>query len=203
MKRGMGNGNRESGSIKKTIHCPLPATHCVKQGFTLVELLVVLLLMGMIYAIAFNSFMPTSAKESAKRPTLLSVANVFRDSPLYRHSEMILYGLRNGDCLLVSDEKIVRRFHLSESGTGYRLNPDETLQEIDYPHVKVEREEFIPLFTLRCRADGYLDPQILLSGDTWIYLHPYLPPKKFENPSAMVAFIRQSDYLPDKAGYAQ
>jgi len=198
MRRGTG-GYRSAARRAAARH----SRHRASRAFTLVELLVVLLLMGMIYALAFNHFLPKSQTREEERPKLSTVERLFKKSPLYRRREMILYGLENGECYLVSEGRILQTVHLPRTGTGYRLNPDETLQSIDYPHVRVQRKEFIPLFTIRCRRDGYFDPQIIQTDEKWLYIHPFERARLFDNPSDMVAYIRQSDYLPDRAGYAQ
>ncbi|WP_456451267.1 prepilin-type N-terminal cleavage/methylation domain-containing protein [Hydrogenimonas sp.] len=172
------------------------------RAFTLVELLVVLLLMGMIYAIAFNNFLPGVGEKSERGLSLATVDTLFKNSPLYRHEALTLYGTAGKRAYLVAGGKVVQTVSLPESGVGYRLNPDETLQNIDYPHIKLGTDEFVPSFVIRCRATGLFDPQILMVGEKWLYIHPTDAPRLFDNPADMVAHMRRSDYLPDKAGYA-
>jgi len=202
----MGMGRRDE--MKSTPHLKNNSTLNTQHStlipaFTLIELLIVLLLMGIVYAIAFNSVLPKSTKEQAGTLSLRTIDTLFRESPRYRKSDLVLYGLENGTCYLTGEGKILRTLHLPASGEGYRLNPDETLQSIDYPHYKFGTTEFKPAFSIRCRKDGLLDPQILFYKEKWLYIHPFRAPALFDNPVDMVAAIRQSDYLPDKAGYAQ
>ncbi len=175
----------------------------LRGAFTLIELLIVLLLMGIVYAIAFNTVLPKSTKGVPESLSLKTIDTLFKNSPHYRAKDLILYGLANGKCYLTGDGKIVATVDLPESGEGYRLNPDETLQSIDYPHIKLGTREFKPVFSIHCRRDGLFEPQIIFFDEKWLYIHPFNPPKLFDNPVDMVAYIRQSDYLPDKAGYAQ
>ncbi|WP_457598858.1 prepilin-type N-terminal cleavage/methylation domain-containing protein [Hydrogenimonas sp.] len=174
-----------------------------EAAFTLVELLVVLLLMGIVYALAFSSMMPKSEKEAASEVTLPTIASLFRASALYRRSEMALYCREDGRCQLVSGGETLEEIKLPQSGRAYIINPDETLQSLEYPHVRIGTDEFRPAFRIRCRADGLFDPQIIRQGDRWLYLHPFGEVHTFTDPVSMVSFVRQSDYLPDRAGYAQ
>jgi len=168
-----------------------------------VELLVVLLLMGIVYALAFSYMMPKSEKEAASEVTLRTIASLFRTSPLFRQSEIDLYCKEDGSCLLVSGGEAVEEIRVRGTGRAYIVNPDETLQSVEYPHVKIGTDEFRPIFRIRCRADGLFDPQIIRTADTWFYLHPFGEVHTFTDPVSMVSFIRRSDYLPDRAGYAQ
>ncbi len=180
----------------------LPASHSF--AFTLVELLIVLLLMGIVYGIAFDTFLPKSPEENMKEGlTLKTVDTLFRQSPLYGTSEMTLYCTESGDCYLTSGGKVTERVSVQNPGIAYRLNPDETLQRIDYPHIRLGRDEFRPMFLVRCREDGLFEPQIIRVGERWLYIHPYLPPRFFDDVTTLVGSMRQSDYLPDRAGYAQ
>ncbi len=187
-------------------HCPLPATHAIREkarAFTLIELLIVLLLMGIIYGIAFNTALPGTTKTVPDTLSFKNIDTLFKSSSLYRASDLILYGTENGKAYLTADNKILETVDLPETGSGYRLNPDETLQRIDYPHIKIGSKEIRPIFSIRCRKDGLFDPQIILSGEKWLYIHPYDPPAFFDNPVEMIDAMRQSAYLPDRAGYAQ
>ncbi|WP_457595729.1 prepilin-type N-terminal cleavage/methylation domain-containing protein [Hydrogenimonas sp.] len=175
----------------------------LRGAFTLVELLVVLLLMGIVYGLVFDAAIPRGEEKAAGRPTLRTVESLARNSPSYRQTDIFLYGTKNGEVLVVADGKIQRRATIPQHAMGYRLNPDETLQSIDYGRVRIGTVEFRPLFTLRCRKDGLFDPQILLDGETWYYVHPGKGVEAFGNPVALIAHMRQSDYLPDRAGYAQ
>ena len=175
-----------------------------KAAFTLIELLIVLLLMGIVYGIAFNTFMPKSAAGRVKENlTLEHIDTLFKNDPSYKKSELILYGTESGDCRLATATKEIARIKLRHTGIAYRLNPDETLQRIDYPHVRLGTDEFAPTFLIRCRKEGLFEPLIIRVGERWLYIHPLLPPRFFDDAVALTAAMRQSDYLPDRAGYAQ
>ncbi|GEM_PF-1367165 len=175
-----------------------------RYAFTLVELLIVLLLMGIIYALAFNYIMPKSDKESATDLSLENITSLFRSSPLYMKRELSLYCMENGECLLSSEGEIEGDdIKLRSSGIAYIVTPDETLRSIDYPHMKIENREFKPRFSLRCKANGLFDPLIVRVDERWFYIHPLGKVYDFSDPVTMISFMRQSDYLPDRAGYAQ
>ncbi len=175
-----------------------------KAAFTLVELLVVLLLMGIIYALAFNYMMPKNGKETASDLTLRTITSFFRSDALYGKKDLVLYCMDDGDCLLASGGRAQQTdIKLRHSGIAYIITPDETLQTVEYPHIKIGTEEFKPRFSIHCRADGLFDPQIVREGDTWFYIHPFGEVYPFSDPVSMVSFVRRSDYLPDQAGYAQ
>ncbi|WP_456323378.1 prepilin-type N-terminal cleavage/methylation domain-containing protein [Hydrogenimonas sp.] len=185
-------------------HCN---THreCTNRAFTLIELLIVLLLMGIVYGIAFNTVMPKSPAhaKSRKELSLRTIDVVFKTSENYKKSAMTLYCSESKKCRLTAEGKLVSSFSLRKTGTAYRLNPDETLQSIDYPHIKIGTDEFRPSFAIHCRKDGFFDPQIIRADERWLYIHPFKKPRFFKDPVALVGEIRQNDYLPDRAGYAQ
>ncbi len=162
-----------------------------------------LLLMGIIYALAFSYMMPKSDWEKGKDLTLQNIASLFTSAPGYGEKELSLYCKENGECLLASNLKVVREVLLKDTGRGYIVNPDETFQSIEYQHIKIGSEEFRPSFVVKCRANGLFDPQVIRSGDKWYYLHPFGKLHTFSDPVTMVSFMRQSDFLPDRAGYAQ
>ncbi len=175
-----------------------------KEGFTLIELLIVLLLMGIVYALAFSYMMPKSEKEADSELTLETIGKFFRSQELYGKAAMTLYCKESGVCTLVGGGKEpVTGITLRGIGRAYIVNPDETFQSIDYPHIKIGADEFRPLLTVHCREDGLFDPQVARRGDTWYYLHPFGKVYRFSDPVSMVSFMRKSDYLPDRAGYAQ
>ncbi len=159
--------------------------------------------MGIVYGLVFNTALPTDTHASKPSISLETIDRLFKSSSLYRRKDLYLYGDANGKIRLVADGKILRTVTLDDLGFGYRLNPDETLQSIDYGHLTIAKEEFTPSFVLHCRKDGYLDPAILMVKEKWLYIHPFRPPRLFADPVAMVASIHQNDYLPDKAGYAR
>ncbi|BDY13452.1 prepilin-type N-terminal cleavage/methylation domain-containing protein [Hydrogenimonas cancrithermarum] len=176
----------------------------LRGAFTLIELLIVLLLMGIVYGIAFNTVMPKSPAEAAREElSLRTIDTLFKTSPNYKKRAMTLYCSESKKCRLTAEGELLSVFSLRETGIAYRLNPDETLQSIDYPHIKIGTDEFRPSFAVRCRKDGFFDPQIIRVGERWLYIHPYEKPRFFDDPVALVSAIRQSDYLPDRAGYAQ
>ncbi len=175
-----------------------------KEAFTLIELLIVLLLMGIVYALAFSYMMPKSEKEADSELTLETIGKFFRSQELYGKAAMTLYCKESGVCTLVGGGKEpVTGITLRGIGRAYIVNPDETFQSIDYPHIKIGADEFRPLLTVHCREDGLFDPQVARRGDIWYYLHPFGKVYRFSDPVSMVSFMRKSDYLPDRAGYAQ
>ncbi len=174
-----------------------------KEGFTLIELLIVLLLMGIVYALAFSYMMPKSEKEAASELTLETIGTFFRSQELYGKAAMTLYCKESGVCTLTGGKEPVSGITLRGIGRAYIVNPDETFQSIDYPHIKIGADEFRPILTIHCRADGLFDPQVARRGDKWYYLHPFGKVYRFTDPVSMVSFMRKSDYLPDRAGYAQ
>jgi prepilin-type N-terminal cleavage/methylation domain-containing protein len=196
---------REAARFNISAHCTLHTAHSkALRAFTLIELLIVLLLMGIVYGIAFNSVMPKSPAEAARKElSLKTIDTIFKTLPQYKKQDLTLYCTESKTCRLTAKGKILSTFSLRETGIAYRLNPDETLQSIDYPHIKTGTDEFRPSFAIRCRKDGFFDPQIIRVGERWLYIHPYKKPRFFDDPVALVDAMRQSDYLPDRAGYAQ
>ncbi len=175
-----------------------------RAAFTLIELLIVLLLMGIVYALAFSYMMPKEEKEVSSRLTLERIGSFFRSLNLYGKTDLTLYCKKSGQCTLTSHSKAVNtdiKFH--QDGIVYKVNPDETLQSIEYPHIKIGADEFRPQLIIRCKADTLFEPLVIRSGDKWLYLHPFGKVYTFSDPVTMVSFMRQSEYLPDQAGYAR
>ncbi len=204
-----GKGSKERLS-PFTVHCSPFTVHCSpftvrrNRAFTLVELLIVLLLMGIVYGIAFNTVLGKTSKEKGEEGvSLATIDRVFKESPAYKSKRIDLFCSDRMKCYLSVEGNVTTTFDLMQPVVAYRLNPDETLQIVDYPHIRLGREEFSPAYILSCRKNGLFVPAILRSVDTWYYLHPFLGMKTFSDSVSMVSFIRRSDYLPDKAGYAQ
>ena len=175
-----------------------------KGAFTLIELLIVLLLMGLVYALAFNYMMPKSEKSASSELTLERVGSFFRSRDLYGKADLALYCKEGGTCILTGGGRIVSDgIKVRGGGRVYIVNPDETFQSIEYPHVKIGTDEFRPQFIIRCSADALFEPLVIRRGEKWFYLHPFGKVYTFDDPVTMVSFMRRSDYLPDQAGYAQ
>ena len=174
------------------------------KAFTLVELLIVLLLMGIVYGIAFDTILKKTPKiEGEASLSLATIDQVFKDSPAYGKQRIDLYCSDKMRCYLTVDGNVTTTFELLEPVVAYRLNPDETLQTVDYPHMRIGKEEFAPAYILSCRKNGLFVPAILRSIDTWYYFHPIHGMRTLDDAVTMISAMRQSDYLPDKAGYAQ
>ena len=195
-------------STLNSTNYPLPTTHYpldIRPAFTLVELLIVLFLMGLIYALAFNTILSKKAEGESSEPTvsLATIDRFFRSQPDYGKKRLDLYCTDKMVCYLTVDDNITAEITLAAPALGYRLNPDETLQILDYPRIRLGKLDFRPAYILSCRADGLFEPTVLRSVDTWYYLHPLKGMESFDDPAKMIASIHQSDYLPNKAGYAQ
>lgn len=176
----------------------------LRPAFTLIELLIVLLLMGIIYGIAFNTVLGKSPKERAEEGiSLATIDRIFRESPAYGKKRLDLYCSEKMVCYFTVDGDVTTSFQLFQPAVAYKLNPDETLQSIDYPHMRIGKEEFAPAYIFSCRENGLFVPAIVRSVDVWYYLHPILGMKRFDESISMISFMRRSDYLPDVAGYAQ
>ena len=194
-----------------TTHYPLKTQHSTRntqhslRGFTLVELLIVLFLMGLIYAVAFNTVLSKKAEGEAieSATTLATIDRFFKAQPAYGKKRLDLYCSDKMVCYLSVEGNVTATLDLAAAAMGYRLNPDETLQILDYPRIRLGKLDFRPLYILGCRADGLFIPAIVRSIDTWYYLHPFKGMESFDDPAAMIAAIHQSAYLPDRAGYAQ
>lgn len=175
-----------------------------KRAFTLVELLIVLLLMGIVYALAFSYLMPKNGAEKSANLTFADLPSIIKSSAKYRKSKLTLYCKDSKECILSANgQSAAETIELNRAGRGYLVNTDETIEPLEYAHVKIGNDEFRPTFIVRCFKDGLFEPSVIRSGDEWFYIHPFGKVYKFSDPVTMVSFMRQSDYLPDRAGYAQ
>jgi len=199
--------------MQKILHCnrvnvtehhhSLKIRYLGGKGFTLVELLIVILIMGLVYALSFNAI-PTmkNGNTEAEDTIFENPLAYFRTLPGYLHKSYEIDGLDDGTAYLITEGRIIRKLELPPMQM-YTLNPDETLSPTPFTHRKVGTEEFRPLFVLRCTSNGLMEPAIMQYKEKWYYFHPFLPVQSFDDPEAMIASIRQTAYLPDKAGYAR
>ena len=173
------------------------------KAFTLIELLIVLVLMGIVYAVVFQSMARKSPSETEGAVTVATLDRFLRHLPDYGRKPIDLVCSETMRCYVVVDGNVTDAVAIPSPALSYRLNPDETLQVSDWPHVQLRKEAFVPACVVGCDGRGQFRPAILRSVDRWYLLHPIEGMKVFASEEALIAFVHQSDYLPDRAGYAR
>lgn len=119
------------------------------------------------------------------------------------HRGIMVVFKEDGSFYVVRKMQPLFKGSLKSPPVQYLLYPDETIEEAEYPIIRIGRDEFRPVASLQLRADGLFLPFIYKMKERWYYLHPFGTLHRFDDPEKMVALIRRKAYLPNVAGYAQ
>ncbi|NPA29667.1 MAG: prepilin-type N-terminal cleavage/methylation domain-containing protein [Epsilonproteobacteria bacterium] len=176
----------------------------LRRGFTLLELLLVVLIMGIAYGLLLNTSLSHTFKPQKKTDFEMdNPLTYFKKLPGYGHARFELYVQEKGDPILLRDgEAVTFTGHLPKA-RPYTLMPDESLDPADPQPVRIEGKEYRPLYRLVCNREGLMEPLILETEEGWLYIHPFRPTARFVNSADLIAHIHAESYLPDKAGYAR
>ena len=176
----------------------------MKRGFTLVELLIVLIIAGILYALVFSKGLTPPRKDNKiQKGEITLLLNRMRQIVQSDHRNIMAVFKEDGSFYVVHKMQPLFKGSLKTGLTQYILYPDETIEEAEYPMIRIGRDEFRPVACLELRPDGLFLPFIYKMKERWHYLHPFGTFHRFVDPEEMVALIRQKAYLPNIAGYAQ
>jgi prepilin-type N-terminal cleavage/methylation domain-containing protein len=177
----------------------------IKKGFSLIELIIVVLLMAIVYGIYFYTIQNPKKDFKLSAETLKAYLN--NKSKEYKkeklklicnHEDIVCYLFDKDDKLLESVEFDSSKY------TAYTLEKDEHLKPEDYVYREMDNIRYMPTFIYERVDDNLFKPLILFSSDNkWIYFDTYFGNmNEFLNQEELVAYIKKKEYLPMYAGVA-
>lgn len=173
-----------------------------KRGFTLIELMIVLMLMGIVYGIYFFSIV--QAKEKVK----FSLENMkeYLQNQVKNHSEglRLVYNFDKKIIYLIDKKKdVLKIIDFDEAVTCYDLKENEQLEVKEYEKVEIDGDYFEPAFIYENIKDDIFSNIILNNTkNQWYYYNSYFG-NSYEvllNQTELIDFIKKKEYLPMYAG---
>lgn len=174
-----------------------------KRAFTIIELLIVLVLIGIVYSIYFYSMV------KSKNPLTFNLDNMKQyiknaskeyDSPHL----MLMYNFDEREIYLVNkDKKILEKIDFDKEFTVYELKQDERLEVKEYKNIEIEDIYFEPKMIYKnIDKDIYTNLIINLEDNTWRYYNSFFGKDfvSFDEESKLINYIKKTDYLPMSAG---
>jgi len=173
----------------------------MKKGFTLIELMIVVVLLGVVYSVYFF----TGAKHTTQKEREFSIRQA---RYFLKKNEMLLCSRDKELCyLLDSKRKLLKTFPFLNEITQYTLTTDEILEVSTFNPIELDDNiYFTP--TLVYKKNIYNMPSLLIYYDEkqmlWVYISPYLgTAKEFKNQEELIRYITKKDYLPKNKGLAE
>lgn len=141
-----------------------------RRAFSLMELMLVVLIIGIVYAMALSSFKPPDTKELDSF-TLMTLPEFLRDSYKLSDAKLVCFE-PCGKCSVVVDgqwqEDEVELFTSSDV-KSYSLDVQGYANELDFPPVDLEDAYKQACFILHKRPNGSIEPIVLESEGRFIY----------------------------------
>lgn len=173
-----------------------------KKGFTLIELMIVLMLMGIVYGIYFYSIV--QAKEKVKFS--LETMKEYLHNQVKNHSEglKLVYNFDKQIIYLLDEKKnLLKTIDFDEAVTCYELKENEQLEVKEFEKVEIDGDYFEPSF-IYTNLGGDIFSNIILNNNKsqWYYYNSFFG-KNYEvflNQTELIDFIKKKNYLPMYAG---
>jgi len=136
----------------------------MKKGFTLLELMIVVVLMGMVYGLVISVF--DRYKEKAVDVTLSSLEGYMKN--FYHNNHVALVCIKEcGECMLFVDEKLKHNVtpFLTKETEAYHYDKDLGLRELQFlPYFRSEGQEEEVCFRYEVHPDGSRTEMIVKDG---------------------------------------
>lgn len=136
----------------------------MKKGFTLLELMLVVLLMGIVYGLVINVF--DRYKEKAIDVTLMSLENYMQS--FYHNNHVSLVCIKQcNECLLFINEKFKQNItpFVTKDTEVYRYDKDSGVRELNFlPYFHSEGQEEKTCFKYDIHPDGSRTEMIVQEG---------------------------------------
>ena len=174
----------------------------MKKAFSLIELLIVILLIGITYGIYFYTYSPNVSQPELKIRNLKEFLNFYSKE----HGDILSLICDSSDkiCYLLNkDEEVIDNFVFEEDVVVYTLKEKEYLEPIYYNDIELDGNRFEPsLIFKRIGKELFTNLIILKENDDWIYISPYFDDEMntFINQEEIITYIKKRDYLPVYAG---
>jgi len=151
-----------------------------KGGFTLFELMIVIIIIGIVYALVAVKF----TQNRDKKVKLSDLPEILRNYDFKQSAEIICIKEKCRQCNVYLDETPLKKpvqLFKSEPVT-YRLLPDETLQEIEFEPIIDEEQRSIPVcFRDKVTKNGAGDEVVIDDGKGALLMFAYNNPMHFDD----------------------
>jgi len=173
----------------------------IKKGFTLFELLIVVLLIGIVYGVYFFTANSSEKIITFKLENMRSY--IQNQSKLLEKENLKLIYNYDKEIIYLTDEKniILDAIKFSQHVTQYKLMDKEQLDVMDHIRVELEDENFEPTFIFYKKGEIYSN--IILNRDNqWIYYNSYFLDESelFINQGDLIDYIKKRLYNPSIVG---
>ena len=177
----------------------------MRKAFTLIELLIVVLLIGIVYGIYFF----TSSKNVKEEKFSLFKVKEFLNakSKVYGETLTIICDNDTETCFLLDKDKtIVEEFDFFDNVKTFKLMENELLDPVRYKNIELSGSLYFEpdLIFKKLNKRQFETLIYYTSGNTWVYISPYfLDTKEFINKEDIIAYIKKREYLPMQAGLVE
>jgi prepilin-type N-terminal cleavage/methylation domain-containing protein len=176
----------------------------MKDGFTLIELLLVLIIVAIIYTLAFNTSITKIVEEEDAKITF---ANIKKTLLRYKKAdttsvELICTNDSMGCYLFVDGNYTENTFELEQTLTDYFITKDDEAMLMEYPSFKIEEDEIFPNFKYTIyKNNANSDNLVELKDGSFVYFDPFFTlPKSFANSVDAIRYIHKFEYMPQQSG---
>ena len=173
-----------------------------KRGFSLIELLIVVMLIGIVYGIYFFTIV------ESKKPIPFSLETMKKylknASKTYGDKLQLIYYFDEKKVYLINSKKeLLESIDFEQELTVYQLKQDERIEIKVYKEIEIDDNTFEPTFIYSKTSKEIYDDLIINNeNNQWYYFNTYFGNdfEKFINQSDLVSFIKKTQYLPMYAG---
>jgi len=154
--------------------------HKFKEGFTLFELMMVIIIIGIIYALVAVKF----SQNEEKKVALSDLPKILRDSKFYKSAEVVCIDDDTKKCKIYFDDNLskISLQLFKKEPMVYRLMPDETLKEIEFYPVIDEDQKPVPVyFRYKVTKNGAGDEIVVDDGKGALLMFAYADSKRFDD----------------------
>lgn len=174
----------------------------IKKGFTLFELLIVVLLIGIVYGVYFFSANGGAKTIPFKIDNMRTYINA-QSKLLQKDNLKLIYNF-DSEVVYLTDEKntILQSVKFKQPVTEYKLMDKEQLDVANHIRLELEGETFEPTFIFFKKGEIYSNIILNTDDNRWIYYNSYFSneSESFINQSDLIDFIKKRDYIPSVAG---
>lgn len=177
----------------------------MRKAFTLIELLIVVLLIGIVYGVYFFTI---AKNANVKEFSLFNVKEYMNtQAKIFGDVLTIICDNEKEICYLLNEKKeIVDEFEFKEEVKTFIIKEDELLEPIRYKNIELsEKIYFEPdLIFKRLSARQFETLIYYTKNSTWVYVSPYFDDTtEFINKEEIISYIKKREYLPMYSGLAE
>ena len=138
------------------------------KAFSLIEIIVVIILIGVIFSLVLNSYMSNSKKDSTLSIENISV-HVREDATLY------IYGKECKKAILELADGFYEQssnFDFHKDDRVLKINSSNSLEEIDFDSHAIEGKKENICFKLDFRDEKFFEKFVILSKESYYFFSP-------------------------------